>query len=74
MFVWCTDTSGKIDIDELVQKLVSEKKVAIISGDVFITNNSKSHSFRLNFTVPTMEQIEYGITSIGEVLNGLYAK
>ena len=74
MFVWCTDTSGKIDIDELVQKLVSEKKVAIISGDVFITNNSKSHSFRLNFTVPSMEQIEYGITSIGEVLNGLYAK
>lgn len=74
MFVWCTDTSGKIDIDELVQKLVSEKKVAIISGDVFITNNSKSHSFRLNFTVPSMEQIEYGITSIGEVLNELYAK
>lgn len=73
MFVWCTDTTGKIDITELVQKLVSEKKVAIINGDVFITNEGQSHSFRLNFTVPSMEQIEYGITSIGEVLNELYA-
>ena len=74
MFVWCTDTTGTIDIDELVNRLVSEKKVAVISGDVFITNNGKSHSFRLNFTVPTMEQIEYGITSIAEVLSELYAE
>ncbi len=73
MFVWCTDTTGTIDIDELVSKLVEEKKVAIISGDVFITNDTKSHSFRLNFTVPSMEEIEYGITSIGEVLEELYA-
>lgn len=74
MFVWCTDTTGKIDIAELVQKLVTEKKVAIISGDVFITNDSSSHSFRLNFTVPNKEQIEIGITSLAEVLNELYAK
>ena len=73
MFVWCTDTTGKIDIAELVQKLVSEKKVAIINGDVFITNDGKSHSFRLNFTVPSMEQIAYGITSVGEVLKEMYA-
>lgn len=73
MFVWCTDTTGRIDIAGLVQRLVSEKKVAIINGDVFITNDGKSHSFRLNFTVPSMEQIAYGITAIGEVLEEMYA-
>lgn len=72
MFVWCTDTTGMIDIAKLVQKLVSEKKVAIISGDVFITNDSVSHSFRLNFTVPSKEQIKIGINAIAEVLSELY--
>lgn len=73
MFVWCTDMSGKIDIEEFVTKLVQEKKVAIISGNVFVTNGEKSHSFRLNFTVPTKEQIEKGIDAIAEVLKELYA-
>ena len=72
MFVWCTDTTGKIDIEAFVQKLVTEHKVAVISGNVFTTDGSKSHSFRLNFTVPTKEQIEKGITAIGEVLEEMY--
>lgn len=74
MFVWCTDTTDKIDIEEFVQKLVSEKKVAIISGNVFVTNGENSHSFRLNFTVPTKEQIEKGVDAMAEVLTELYAK
>lgn len=72
MFVWCTDTTGKIDIEEFIQRLVSEKKIAAISGNVFITNGEKSHSFRLNFTVPTKEQIEIGISGIAEVLEDMY--
>lgn len=74
MFVWCTDTTGKIDISEFVQKLVSEKKVAVISGDVFITNDGSSHSFRLNFTVPSKAEIEIGINALAEVLSELYER
>lgn len=68
MFVWVTDTTGRINIDHLVQRLVKEYKVAIISGNVFMTNDGISHSFRLNFTVPTASEIEIGIKSIAKVL------
>lgn len=73
MFVWCTDTTGKIDIELLVQKLVKEKRVAIISGNVFLTGHEvASHSFRLNFTVPSKEEIKKGIEAIGAVLQEMY--
>lgn len=72
MFVWCTDTTGTIDIEKLVSCLVTEYKVAIISGNVFASDDKPSHSFRLNFTVPSMENIEKGISAIGEVLKQMY--
>lgn len=71
MFVWCTDTSGKLKVEELVQKLVSEYKVAIISGNVFVPyeTSGEVHAFRLNFTVPDKKQIKTGIEAIGRVLH-----
>lgn len=73
MFIWCTDTTGKLDVEKLVHRLVTEENVAIISGNVFMTNGNKSNSFRLNFTVPTMDQIEIGIKAIAKLIKEEYA-
>lgn len=68
MFVWCTDVTGKLDIDAFVKKLAEEYKVAVISGDVFMPAGGKSHSFRLNFTVPEKDEIKKGVEAIGKAL------
>ncbi len=69
MFIWCTDQTKSIDIMELVQKLVKQEKVAIIPGDFFTPDPDKlTHSFRLNFTVPSEENIVTAIAKIGKVL------
>ena len=68
MFVWCTDVTGKLDIDAFVKKLAEEYKVAVISGDVFMPAGGKSHSFRLNFTVPEKDEIKKGVEGIGKAL------
>ena len=74
MFVWITDSTGKIDIAEFVQRLINEYKVAVVSGDVFMTEGGQSHSVRLNFTVPTKEQIEVGITAVADLFKKMYAE
>lgn len=42
--------------------------VAVISGDVFMPAGGKSHSFRLNFTVPEKDEIKKGVEAIGKAL------
>ncbi|MBR0307322.1 MAG: PLP-dependent aminotransferase family protein [Mogibacterium sp.] len=74
MFVWITDSTGKIDISEYVQRLIKEYKVAVVSGDVFVTEGGLSHSVRLNFTVPDKAQIEAGITAVADLFKKMYAE
>ena len=74
MFVWVTDSTGELDISKFVQRLLNEYKVAVVSGDVFMTEGGESHSFRLNYTVPTIDEIEKGITCIAELLKKMYSE
>ncbi|MBQ6582502.1 MAG: PLP-dependent aminotransferase family protein [Mogibacterium sp.] len=74
MFVWITDSTGKIDIGEYVQRLINEYKVAVVSGDVFMSEGGLSHSVRLNFTVPSVEQIEVGVAAVADLFKKMYAE
>lgn len=74
MFVWVTDTTGKINIGEYVQRLISEYKVAVVSGDVFMAEGGESHSLRLNFTVPSNEQIVEGVAAVADLFKKMYAE
>lgn len=69
MFVWCTDTTKSIDIWGMVDKLVKEEKVAIVPGDFFAPDPKQlTHSFRMNFTVPSEENIVIAIAKVGKIL------
>ena len=54
------------------EKLV-EKKVAVVPGTAFQTDeNAKTEYVRLNYSMPSYENIERGVQIIGDYLNGKY--
>lgn len=69
MFIWLTLPDG-LDSAVLLQEAL-EGGVAFVKGAAFYPENyahlGKSH-FRLNFSHPSLEQIESGITRLGKVL------
>ena len=67
IFLWCTLPEGT-DILELC-RLCAQKKVAIVPGTSFMVDeNTPCSAFRLNFSTPTLEQIENGMATLGGVL------
>ncbi|MDE6788759.1 MAG: PLP-dependent aminotransferase family protein [Ruminococcus sp.] len=61
LFVWCT-LPDDCDMNAFCKKAVQEYKIAIVPGDSFsIDANETSHSFRLNYSTPTDEQIKKGM-------------
>lgn len=58
------------DIDpEKFYGLLAQRHVAVIPGDIMsVTGEGYEHDFRLNFTRPSLEEIERGIGIIGEAL------
>lgn len=75
MFIWCRIAAENIDVDELVDLLIEKYHVAIITGSCFAIDSSKKvYTFRLNFTVPTQEQIKEGIAGVGSALKELMAR
>ena len=68
LFILCTLPDG-LDGAELTAR-AKEKKVAIVPGCAFSTDESKvCPTFRLNFSLPSIENIEKGISRLAEVLN-----
>lgn len=68
IFLWC-ECPTITDISPVVEKCL-EKKVAIVPGSNFATDiYAPSNMFRLNYSSPTLENIEEGIKRLGEVLN-----
>jgi 2-aminoadipate transaminase len=58
------------DAGELSKKLV-ERKVAVVPGTAFQTDeNAKTEYVRLNYSMPTCENIERAVKTIGDYLNG----
>ncbi len=61
LFIWCTLPDG-CDMNEFCTKAVRDYKIAVVPGNSFsIREDEKSHSFRLNYSTPTNEQISTGM-------------
>lgn len=67
LFVWCT-LPDSCDMNEFCNKAVQEYKIAVVPGNSFsIDENEVSHSFRLNYSTPTNENIEKGMEILAKM-------
>ncbi len=66
MFVWASLPEGQ-DAAALVQRAVSEARVAYVPGRAFFTDGTGANTFRLSFTLPTPPEIEDGIARLARV-------
>ena len=67
LFLWCTLPDGR-DAAPVVQKFL-ENKVAVVPGSAFMcVENAPSDSFRLNYSMPSDEDIDRGVAILGKVL------
>ena len=70
LFLWCT-LPENIDLAEFVQKSL-ERKVAVVPGGAFLADvNEVSHSFRINFSMPSNQQIITGVNILAQVAGEL---
>ncbi len=68
LFLWCTCPEGT-DMDTLIQKFVAND-IAVVPGSTFMPDLTvKSNSFRMNYSMPTKEQIIKGVGIMGKVLH-----
>ena len=66
LFIWC-DLPEDVDMLDFCKKL-TERKVCVVPGNAFLTDSSlPCHSFRINFSTPTDEQLAEGIKEIGRL-------
>ncbi len=73
LFLWCTCPDGT-DMDALIQKFVAND-IAVVPGATFMPDLSqKSYSFRMNYSMPTKEQIVKGVEIMGKVLHETFDK
>ena len=67
LFVWCT-LPDDCDMNDFCTKAIKEYKIAVVPGNSFsIDESEKSHSFRLNYSTPTNEQIEKGMETLAKM-------
>lgn len=65
LFIWAT-LPDKYDMNAFCTEAV-KRKVAVVPGNAFIADeNAVSHSFRLNFSTPTDDQIDKGCEILGK--------
>lgn len=68
IFLWCT-LPDSIDLGEFVNRC-KEKNVFVVPGTAFLPDESAtSHSFRLNYSMPSDEDIEKGIKILAQTVN-----
>ncbi|MFW5782434.1 MAG: aminotransferase class I/II-fold pyridoxal phosphate-dependent enzyme, partial [Candidatus Muiribacteriaceae bacterium] len=66
MFLWMT-LPEYMDAGEMFYKAV-EAKVAYVLGSAFFCNGSGKNTMRINFSYPTLEEIELGIKRLAKVI------
>ena len=67
LFIWC-DLPEDIDMPKFCKDAVLNK-VCVVPGNAFLTDErGECHSFRINFSTPTDEQLEKGIRLLGELI------
>lgn len=70
LFIWC-DLPKNVDMPQFCKTAV-QNKVCVVPGNAFLTDENEScHSFRINFSTPTDEQLEKGIKILGELASSL---
>lgn len=66
LFIWC-DLPENVDMLDFCKKL-TDRKVCVVPGNAFLTDSAmECHSFRINFSTPTDEQLTKGIIEIGRL-------
>jgi 2-aminoadipate transaminase len=66
MFIWVTLPHG-MDTSKMLPKAL-EKKIAYVSGGAFHPDGSGENTMRINFSFPTLEEIDEGIKRLGELI------
>lgn len=70
LFIWC-ELPKNADMPQFCKTAV-QNKVCVVPGNAFLTDENEScHSFRINFSTPTDEQLEKGIKILGELASSL---
>ncbi len=65
LFIWA-DIPERYNMNAFCTEAVHQK-VAVVPGNAFLADeNGVSHSFRLNFSTPTDEQIDRGVEILGK--------
>lgn len=73
LFIWGELPEG-YDSFKLCQK-ISQKKVACVPGNAFSVDESEiSNGFRMNFSLPSLEQIDTACARIGEAMKEFFAE
>ncbi|MBQ9680208.1 MAG: PLP-dependent aminotransferase family protein [Ruminococcus sp.] len=66
LFIWC-DLPENVDMLDFCKRL-TERKVCVVPGNAFLTDSDlPCHSFRINFSTPTDEDLTEGIKEIGRL-------
>ena len=67
IFLWCSLPEG-YSLDEFVKRC-SDKNVFVVPGTAFLSDESEvTRSFRLNYSMPSDEEIDRGIKLLAEVV------
>lgn len=70
LFLWVTLPEGT-DMKEFLRRTV-EAKVAVVPGETFLPEaDKKTYSFRMNYSMPTEEQIEKGVYALADVIKSM---
>lgn len=70
LFIWC-DLPEYVDVSEFCMNAI-KNKVCVVPGTAFMANESDvTHSFRINFSTPTDEQLQKGIEILGKMAKEL---
>ena len=66
LFIWCT-LPDHVDAPAFIKEAIA-RKVAVVPGTAFnCDTEAPSQSFRLNYSMPTDEQIDEGIRILGQL-------
>lgn len=70
LFLWVT-MPDSVDINEFIKKTVAAE-VAVVPGATFLPDTGMvSHSFRMNYSMPTKDQIIKGVGILADVMKNM---
>ena len=67
MFIWL-DLPVSVNSADLLARSIDEAKVAFVPGGAFFPDGTGINCMRLNFSAPSEEKIEEGITRLGRLI------